>query len=190
MDHNRSVSAFAKIKAAFDVNWTSVLVGWEGLWRLSPRPRRWTEFPPLISTGEITSYAEKRLEASADRREQRMIIELMTVDLGRLTREEIRDMLESLSGLDGGDPAMELRKWRLVLLEQVLEGISNDPVYGLIALSEFWQEFGRPPDSPHEAQGVGNHITPSEYYRQENLDRLLARHREWIETEKKTLKRI
>ncbi|HEU4388194.1 MAG TPA: DUF2247 family protein, partial [Blastocatellia bacterium] len=65
-----------------------------------------------------------------------------------------------------------------------LNNLPQDAVYGLVALTEFWQGFGFPPDSPHEVQGRGNTITPLDYYQQENLVRLLACHRAWIKEEK------
>ncbi len=182
------MSDFAKIRAEFDANWTTVLVGWDGLGVLSPWPSRWTEFPSLVSGEEVSAYADERLASTTDLSEQDLILKLLSVDLRTESREAIKDMLKPLSDLDGGDPAIELRKWRLVLLEQVLENMPQDALYGLMALTEFWQSFGFPPDSPHEVQGKENTITPSEYFQQENLTRLLARHRAWMNDEKAAIK--
>ncbi len=113
---------------------------------------------------------------------------LVSPELQRQTREEIKDLLQRLSQLDGGDPQIELRKWRLVLLEEVLASMPKDALYGLIALTEFWQDFGFPSDSPHVVQGRGNNITPPEYYQEENLQRLVNCHRTWIENERASLK--
>ena len=57
-----------------------------------------------------------------------------------------------------------------------------------MALTEFWQNFGFPTDSPHEVQGRVNEITPLEYYDDQNLQRLLSRHRAWIQEEKAALR--
>ena len=183
------MSTFEKLRAAFDVNWTTVLVGWNGLGVLSPWPNCWTEFPPLISADEIAAYADERLSSSSDPSKQDLIVALLSSDLRLETREEIKDLLEPLAELDGGDPRIELRKWRLVLLEDVLVNLPNNALHGLMALTEFWQGFGFPSDSPHDVQGRGNTITPSEYYQEENLHRLVDRHRRWIEDERASLKK-
>jgi len=184
----QAMSAFEKIRAAFDANWTTVLVAWTGLGPLSPWPDRWVEFPPLISTDDIAAYADERL-ASSDPVEQVLIVALVSSDLRSESRETIKELLTPLSGLGGGDPDIELRKWRLVLLEEVLVNMPKDALHGLMALTEFWQSFGFPSDSPHDVQGRGNTTSPSEYYQQDNLHRLVARHRAWIEDEKAALKK-
>jgi len=183
------MSTFENLKAAFVANWTTVLVGWNGPGVLSPWPDRWVEFPPLISPDEIAAYANDRLAATSDPAEQALIVALSSSDLRTEGRETIKDLLAPLSELDAGDPDIEIRKWRLVLLEQVLENMPHDPLYGLMALTEFWQSFGFPSDGPHEVQGKGNTLTPSEYYKQENVHRLVARHYEWVEGEKAALRK-
>ena len=183
------MSAFEELKAAFGANWATVLVGWNGLGVLSPWPDRWTEFPPLILPSEIAAYADERLAASSEPEEQQLIVAISTIDLQTESREMIRGLLLPLSELDGRDPEIELRKWRVVLLEQVLEEMPQEALYGLMALTEFWLSFGFPSDSPHDVQGRGNTISPSEYYQQDNLDRLVARHRAWIENERTALRK-
>jgi hypothetical protein len=183
------MSTFEKLRAAFDANWTTILIGWNGLGALSPWPNRWTEFPPLISADEIAAYADERLSSCSDPATQDLIVALMSSDLRHETREKVKDMLESLSELDGGDPKIELRKWRLVLLEELLVNMPKDAIHGLMALTEFWQDFGFPSDSPHDVQGRGNTITPSEYYQEENLHRLVDFHHTWIEDERASFKK-
>lgn len=178
------MSAFAELRAAFGVNWTTVLVGWKGTGPLSPWPGRQDGPPPMLSADEVTSYGEERLAASSNQVEQGLIVSLLSLVPRSAGRQTVRERLEPLSRLDGGDPEIELRKWRVTLLEQLLRSLPLDPVYGLIALSEFWQSFGFPSDCPHEVQGRGNAVTPEDYYAEDNLLRLLRRHRAWIEREK------
>ena len=182
------MSAFEKIKVTFDTNWTTVLVGWNGLGVLSPWPGRWVEFSPLISPDEIAAYAEERLAFSSSSIEQELIVGLLSSNLRTESRETVKVLLIPLSDLSSADPGIELRKWRLILLEDVLANMPKDPTYGLLALSEFWQQFGFPSDSPHEVQGRGNEINPSEYYQAANLQQLLDRHRVWIQQERSVLK--
>lgn len=182
------MSTFEKIRATFTINWTTVLVGWNGLGVYCPWPDRWTEFPALICGHEICAYCDEQLAISLDIIERDMILELLTLDFRTANREIVRTFLTPLSALCKCDPAIELRKWRLVMLEETLKHIPKDALYGLIALSEFWQSFGFPSDSPHIVQGRGfDSVDPYEYYQQANLDQLLLRHQRWIEHEKLAL---
>lgn len=183
------MSTFEELKVAFDVNWMTVLVGWNGLGGLSPWPDRWVEFPPLMSADEIAAYADEKLASLSNLVEQDLIVALLSPDLRNESREAVKNLLTPLSDLSGSDLGIELRKWRLVLLEETLASMPKDALHGLMALSEFWQNFGFPSDSPHEVQGRGNTVGPSEYYQQDNLDRLVARHRAWIEKEKAALQK-
>lgn len=169
------------------MNWTTILVGWRGLGVLSPWPDHWEGFPPLLSTEELSEFALERLELSTGPKESDITARFVSLNLKEERREAILSLLTPLSDLAHGDAALELRKWRLVLLSQALKNLPKDPLYGLIGLTEFWNEFGFPPDSPHTVQGVGNSIGPSEYYTQENLDRMLSRHLEWIEREREAI---
>jgi Uncharacterized protein conserved in bacteria (DUF2247) len=183
------MSAFAKLRAEWDANWTTILVGWRGLGVLSPWPERWGAFPSLVSAEEVLGYSTERVASSSDAQEQALIVELLSLDLRTEAREVVSKLLQRLSEGEGGDSAIELRKWRLVLLEKVLEDMPSDALYGLLALTEFWQEFGFPSDSPHVVQGRGNALTPSEYFRPETLEHTLARHYAWIERERAALSR-
>jgi len=174
------------VRRSFGANWTTVLIGWNGLGMLSPWPGRWTEFPSLLSREEIVSYANERLERSSNSSTERdLVLRLLAADLPGETREEIKALLEPLSEASNGNPALELRKWRLVLLEQLLRDLPQGrPSSALVALTEFWQDFGFPGDSPHEVQGRDNTISPLDYYQQRTLDLALAKHLAWIDREK------
>lgn len=181
------MTPFARLGKQFGVNWTTILVGWKGLGVFSPWAARTAEFPPLLSADELAAYANERLASSSDVAEDDLIVNLLSLDLHTESRETITEHLARLSDLCGGDSSRELRKWRVVLLEDLLEHIPSDPLYGLIALTEFWQNFGFPPDSPHEAQGKGNMVSPADYYQESNYQRLVSRHKAWIEQEKARL---
>ena len=74
-------------------------------------------------------------------------------------------------------------------MEQLLEDIPTEPLYGLIAFTDFWNDFGFPSDSPHEVQGRWNSLGPQEYYTQENLERTIQRHQKWVENEIEEIKK-
>jgi hypothetical protein len=175
---------FAKLKEQFAVNWTTILAGWKGLGVFSPWPERSAEYPPLLSVDELADYANERLASSSDATEEDMVVKLLSLNLYTESREVITEHLTRLSDLCGYDSSHELRKWRVVLLEDLLDHLPSDPLYGLIALTEFWQSFGFPPDSPHEVQGKENTLTPDDYYQEDNYQRSISRHKAWIEQEK------
>ena len=77
----------------------------------------------------------------------------------------------------------EARKFRLALLEDVLDSLPTDPVDGLIRLTEFWAKWEYPSDSPHVVQGRGNKLSPVDYYTLDTFARLIAEHRAWVERE-------
>ncbi|MGV3607704.1 MAG: DUF2247 family protein [Planctomycetaceae bacterium] len=181
------MSVFASLEEEFDVNWTTMLVGWNGLGEYSPWPDRKDDFLPLYSTDELAAFANKRFTSSIAI-EEALILKLLSLNLCSERRETIRGLLMDLATLNGGDPKLELRKWRLVLLEDLLTNFPADAVNGLVALTEFWECFGYPVESPHEVQGRGNEISPSENYQDRNLKRLLARHWAWLQEEKTAIK--
>lgn len=171
------MTPFDKLKAEFCTNWTTILVGWDG-------PGR---FPPQVTVAELDAYATERLVSGCEKAEEGLIVKLLSLDLRTEASETIRRYLTSLSDWSGRDRTRELRKWQVILLEEALNTIPNDPIDGLTALTDFWNEFDFPPDGPHVVQGRGNTITPVEYYQEENFRGLLSRHRAWIREEKAAL---
>ncbi len=75
----------------------------------------------------------------------------------------------------------------VTLLAQFPKTVPNEPLHGLLALTEFWGMFGYPDDSPHTVQGRGNRIAPNEYYSDENFRSILCRHVEWVSSELRDL---
>jgi hypothetical protein len=55
-------------------------------------------------------------------------------------------------------------------------------------MNEFWGSFGYPQDSPHVVQGVGNSISPQEYYTEEIAGRALEEHQRWLGLELELLR--
>jgi hypothetical protein len=183
------MSTFAKLRAGFDTNWTTILAGWNGLGPFSPWPERCDEFPPWISRGDVSDYANERLAASSDPAEIDLIGQLLSLDLGTEGRNTIRRVLMRLSALAGGAPALELRKWRLILLTELLDNLPNDALYGAMALNDFWQNFDQPSDKPDDIQRKRDADSPVETYDDDCLQESLARHRVWIEKESASLQR-
>ncbi|HUO05591.1 MAG TPA: DUF2247 family protein [Candidatus Binataceae bacterium] len=186
------MSVFAKVKTEYGANWTTALVGWTGLGVFAPwskGPQDWMSSSPLLYGDEIAAYAEERLASSSSAKEQEAIVELLSLNLRTETRGVIRDILVRLARLDGNDPAFELRKWRLVLLERLINNLPQDFLHALIEIREFWQGFGYPSDSPHDVKDGGKQVLSHEPDTPETLARTLDRHRKWIAEEKTVVKK-
>ncbi len=182
------MTAFTRLREEFETNWATIYVGWKGLSEFAPWHLSMTEFPPLLSLEEVQSFAIERLGSCSDAAERDLAVSLLALDRADATREDVAELLRRLALLSAWESSRELRKWRIVLLEDLLQQLPSHPVYGLVALSEFWQAFGFPRDGPHEIQGRGNSASPEEYYTADNFRRLIARHKAWLECEKALLK--
>jgi hypothetical protein len=106
------------------------------------------------------------------------------IEADALGTEEALPLLDRLAGHHGQSLESARRKWRAVALEALLEQLGDDPLYDLLHLGDFWDIWnisGHP--GPHVVQGVGNTLTPSEYYNPGMLAQILVAHREWLARE-------
>lgn len=153
----------------FGLDWTSVLVGWQGF----------SAFGRLVNPSDIREYALGQLET----------LPAPSVDLVGLAicsdsdTEQIGGHLIKLLSRETADRATAARKWVVCLLDRRLRDLPTDPLYGLLGLTEFWSDAGFPTNSPHQVQGLGNEIGPKDYYTAKNFREALDRHRRWIEKE-------
>ncbi|MFO0723478.1 MAG: DUF2247 family protein [Myxococcota bacterium] len=132
----------------------------------------------LLTLADVDAFATERL-ATDEAAAVRVLAELSD------GLERTREVLRELALRARSDAALEARKWRALLLEDLLAALKSerDPTQGLIRFTEFWAEFDYPLDSPHTLQGVGNTMTPDEYYTEEVWTSALARHHTWLQDE-------
>lgn len=130
-----------------------------------------------ISTFEIIDYAMMRIEQGDDRSEINELAGAYADDYEYILNL-VRDLQES-----DLDEKIEARKIRLAIVYNVLKKKNTKYVEGLVELTELWDKFGFPSDMPHIVQGRNNTISPSEYYSQENYDRLYDANCDWFKTE-------
>ncbi|SRR6266446_1726077 len=163
------------IEVGIPVTWSTILIGWHGP----------AKYGPQLSIADIVSYAAGVIEANPE--QPPCVLRLAGAQAD--DREMVETCLGKLASREGADQDIEVRKWRLYLLKEIERQLSDDPLYGLLALTEFWDKFNYPDDSPHVIQGRGNHQHPRDYYTDENFRQLRNRHREWIKEEEIFLKR-
>jgi hypothetical protein len=160
---------FNTIRAKFPVNWLTLLIGWRGL----------GNHPKLIDLQDVRDFSADMLGSSVN-------VDARVADLATLSEadgDRVDSTLAALAGEGAYQYDNEVRKWMVILLEQVLASLPADPLYGLLQMTDFWSQFGFPAGSPHEVQGQGNSMTPAEYYTRETYDRLLGQHKSWLERE-------
>lgn len=157
------------------INWSTILTGWYGP----------GNYDRQISIRDIAYYAQKVIEANPEQPNNVLRLAGAQDD----ETEMVESSLRQLAAREETDQNIELRKWRLYLLKELESSLSDDPIYGLIALTEFWEKFGYPEDSPHIVQGRGNDQDPSQYYTEQSFHHLRTQHREWMKKEEEFLQR-
>ena len=173
------MSIFTKIKKEFSINWGTVLVGWNNLSHQSPQ----------ITFNEIKEFAFERLESSdCTQSEEDTIIQLLSKNQNEFDKEEICDLLVTLSHFSNAKITIEERKWRVTHLGEMLMNIPTNPIYALIALTDFWASYDYPSDSPHVIQGKDNELSPTVYYTDVFFQNMLSVHNEWIKKEKQSIR--
>jgi len=148
------------------VTWTTLLIGVEG-------PGK---FERLLEIQEVINYAIQFVDVKDDYPKE--VLELASAYKNE--EELVKNRLFKLSLKENGDREKEMKKWITILLRKEMDNLPKSPLYGLIALTEFWEKFDYPNYSPHLIQGVGNEIEPEVYYSKEFYENCLLAHEKWI----------
>ncbi len=118
------------------VTWNFLLIGLMGPGVLQSQ----------LSCTEIANYAIKKRTHGGNS----TMIENISYSEGD-ERQVVEDNLRLLSLEENKKRKLtDLKKWQLLLLEDLLEASSEEPTQGLTALTDFWSQFDFPTDSPHE----------------------------------------
>lgn len=157
-----------------NINWRTIQIGWNG-------PGK---FLRQLTEKEIIDYAIELVTKAETQPED--IWTLAGLSVG--SSDEIDIVLGRLVDIEKSDFDIEMRKWRVLLVNNALDNLKNEPLYDLIALTEVWEKFNYPADSPHIVQGFNNSITPQEYYDNKNLEITIKQHRDWVDAELKSLR--
>ena len=160
--------------SGFVVDWTTILVGWD-----CPG-----NYPSQLSVADVSEHATHLLEANPDQPSE--VLHLASTPDG--SGDEFDQCIRRLAAHEGGDVVNETRNWRLFLLKRVMKTLGQDPIYGLLKLTEFWSGFDYPADSPHVVQGRHNALSPPEYYSDDMFRQIVHAHEEWINREESLLK--
>jgi hypothetical protein len=159
-----------------EVNWGTILIGLDGPGKL----------PPQIIPKEVVDYAVELISQSNNQPDSIWIL----ADLSENDTSEIKRLVWELEKGEKLSREVEIDKWKVLLLQRILSELNNEPIYDLLKLTEFWEKFDYPKDSPHIVQGLHNDISPTDYYTEENYKEIVKNHKLWIEAKLSQLGRM
>jgi hypothetical protein len=147
------------------LTWATIRAGWEGIGHLGRQ----------LTAADVAAFACQEIaNASAE-------ILLDVADL--CTGSDSESITEALARLAPDIRDRDRRTWRAVELIHLLEELPESPIDGLAELTDFWGALEFPDDMPHVVQGLGNDISPLDYYTEKTYRQLLDRHRTWLRSE-------
>lgn len=130
-----------------------------------------------ILMNEAIDYAMEQVEMGDNRSEMFELAGAYADDFDYIVGL-VQDLQEDFLNAE-----IENRKIRLAIVYDAIKEKNQEFVEGLIELTELWAKLGFPDDSPHIIQGRNNSISPSEYYSQENYDKLYRINCDWFDKE-------
>lgn len=161
---------FDIMKHYFKVNWMTISIGFGGI----PSD----DHP--VSYSDIEDFATSRLLSSCSKLEESKIVSLLSLSDSDYNNGTISSIIDSLSETSLANDRIEKRKWRFVALKNLLDDISQDPLYIYLGLMEFWSGYNFPDDTPDIIKQIGNAPVS---YTDEFAKTLIEQHKEWIDTE-------
>jgi len=150
------------------VGWRTALIGWDGP---AANGRQ-------IDGPQIVELAVTKLEQLPDL--QGAALELASLE-GHES-EDVDRVLRRLAHEERSSEALELRKWRILLLRDLLDALPEDPLYAWTTLAEFWHSFGNPSDCPESIRSFEK-LSPDARYTAKTRQKLLTDHQEWLAAE-------
>ena len=157
------------------VSWKTVWVGWHG---------------PMENERQIDGQQVIEFALECMSRNPKVANEVVLLaSLSPQELDQVSDLLARLASGDDSSVDLEVRKWRLLLLHDCMNELSEDPLYAWLAVAEFWGAFGFPEDSPMFFQKFGNSNRPQNYD-ESFYQELTQSHLEWWRAESESLKML
>lgn len=128
---------------------------------------------PQISRDDVFEYLDSLL--TVETLETNKIIELIC-ERDNSTKSD--KMVCCYAEMENTDLETQLRKWRVYLLQQILDNANRDFMQVLLDLTEFWVSVGMPDDSPHEYPNKNN--VSKDYFTEKTFIRVKAKSENWV----------
>ncbi|MEE1994825.1 DUF2247 family protein [Pseudomonas syringae] len=100
-----------------------------------------------------------------------------------LPLSELCPQLKKMSDFQNAEMQRAKRIWRAVALEELLENLDSDPLYGLIKLSDFWSSWDWPVDAPLSMIPGAMTLPQHQYHSESNYDHVVHEHEKWVKDE-------
>ena len=167
-------SVFNEIEKSKQLDWGVIYLGCQGL--------------PIgnISAKNVSNYASTQLIETLSSEESFVSIAELSF-CTQITSDTI-NMLGTICKIKQIYLTESRKKWLLFSLQELLNDLPNDILYGPLKLNQFWLEWGDLKESPNIIQGVNNSLTPNEFYSRENFNSMILNHRLWLNNELNLLK--
>lgn len=107
---------------------------------------------------------------------------------GCATSADLRAQLEAVCEAREIDPSQARTTWQRYILQGLLAELDPDPVYGMIALSEFWSAWDWPDDMPATCKPDAA-VSADQYHSDEYYERVKADHARWLQTKMDAVKK-
>lgn len=152
----------------FTISWKLIAVGLFGA----------DEIPASITQADAVEYLKDILTGSGAQTDD--IIQLICAEDDAA---EFSSILKKLAEEDPADATIQKRKWRACLLALLLESSSNDPLQGMLELTELWAAMGMPADCPQDFPADGDQKAIRNYFTQASYESSVSKNRAWLEGE-------
>lgn len=141
-----------------------------------------------LSPAAIAAFANAELAHTAiDDPMLDRVVELASGDCA--TSAELREHLVAICDARNIDPSQARTTWQRYILKGLVADLEPDPVYGMIALSEFWTAWDWPDDMPATFKPDAA-VSADQYHSDEYYERVKADHVQWLQTKMGTAKKI
>lgn len=150
----------------FKIPWKLISIGLHGCDRI----------PVLLCLDEILEYFDSLL----------IKVDEQTDDIISLICEKddpmkFDSLLKKFADKDESATEVQIRKWRVYMLNNLLENISEDFLQGLLELMEFWVTMGESDDCPLIFPTIK--MIKKDYFSKESYEFLVERNYKWLNQE-------
>lgn len=102
------------------------------------------QIPPQLSKDDLLDYLYNKLNVIDENTDDIISVVCESDDF-----DKCKKIVNSLATKDMSDSSLQFRKWRVLLLQNLINEISADYFQGILQLMEFWTIIGIPKNSPN-----------------------------------------
>jgi len=104
--------------------------------------------------------------------------------------QNILNIINRLSDKENSFYSIEFRKWEILFVWKQVSLNDHNYMDFLLGLSDLWIKVGCPKNLSHVIQGVGNNMSPQDYYSLQNYNTIIQELKQWVLYEAKIINSI